>query len=169
MPTSQSHHVASGIGRASALLASGTIVSRILGFVKVIVFAQVIGQFGQGADAFTLANQLPNTVYVIGAGGVLTAVLVPQIVRSALHHDGGTAYINKLVTMGFLEHRQGQGTFVRSLDSQGENNPLSAILQGPEASLEDLLEVRMGLEGQAAILAAQRATPRPAVVRSSTV
>ena len=90
MPTSQSHRVASGIGRASALLASGTIVSRILGFVKVIVFAQVIGQFGQGADAFTLANQLPNTVYVIVAGGVLTAVLVPQIVRSALHHDGGT-------------------------------------------------------------------------------
>jgi len=67
--------------------------------------------------------------------------------------------INKLVTMGFLEHRQGQGTFVRSLDSQRENNPLSAIMQGPEASLEDLLEVRMGLEGQAAILAAQRATP----------
>jgi len=67
--------------------------------------------------------------------------------------------INKLVTMGFLEHRQGQGTFVRSLDSQRENNPLSAIIQGPEASLEDLLEVRMGLEGQAAILAAQRATP----------
>jgi GntR family transcriptional repressor for pyruvate dehydrogenase complex len=67
--------------------------------------------------------------------------------------------INKLVTMGFLEHRQGQGTFVRSLDSQRENNPLSAIIQGPEASLEDLLEVRMGLEGQAAILAAQRANP----------
>ncbi len=67
--------------------------------------------------------------------------------------------INKLVTMGFLEHRQGQGTFVRSLDSQRENNPLAAIIQGPEASLEDLLEVRMGLEGQAAILAAQRATP----------
>jgi GntR family transcriptional repressor for pyruvate dehydrogenase complex len=66
--------------------------------------------------------------------------------------------INKLVTMGFLEHRQGQGTFVRSLDSQRDNNPLSAIIQGP-ASLEDLLEVRMGLEGQAVILAAQRATP----------
>jgi putative peptidoglycan lipid II flippase len=102
MTQNQSHRVASGIGRASALLASGTIVSRILGFVKVIVFAQVIGQIGQGADAFTLANQLPNTVYVIVAGGVLTAVLVPQIVRSALHHDGGTAYINKLVTIALV-------------------------------------------------------------------
>ena len=67
--------------------------------------------------------------------------------------------IKKLVTMGFLEHRQGQGTFVRSIDSQRENNPLAAMIEGPEASLEELLEVRMGLEGQAVILAAQRATP----------
>lgn len=96
---SPSPRVASGIGRASALLASGTIVSRILGFVKLWVLAQVIGLFGQSTTAFALANQLPNTVYVIIAGGVLTAVLVPQIVRSALHDDGGSAYINKLLTM----------------------------------------------------------------------
>jgi GntR family transcriptional regulator, transcriptional repressor for pyruvate dehydrogenase complex len=77
--------------------------------------------------------------------------------------------INKLVTMGFLEHRQGQGTFVRSLDSQRENNPLSAIIQGSEVSLEDLLEVRMGLEGQAAILAAQRATPEDIRILASAL
>jgi len=88
-----------GVGRASAILASGTMVSRLLGFLKVIVFARVIGQYGQSADAFALANQLPNTVYTIVAGGVLTAVLVPQIVRASLHADGGTAYINKLVTL----------------------------------------------------------------------
>lgn len=93
---------AGGIGRASVLLASGTIVSRILGFVKLIVLARVIGQFGQGADAFAVANQLPNTLYVIVAGGILTAVLVPQIVRASLHDDGGTAYINKLVTIAVV-------------------------------------------------------------------
>lgn len=91
--------MASGIGRASAILASGTMVSRLLGFLKVIVFARVLGQISESADAFTLANQLPNTVYTIVAGGVLTAVLVPQIVRASLHDDGGTAYINKLVTL----------------------------------------------------------------------
>ena len=90
---------AGGIGRASAILASGTLVSRLLGFLKVIVFARVLGQISESADAFTLANQLPNTVYTIVAGGVLTAVLVPQIVRASLHADGGTAYINKLVTL----------------------------------------------------------------------
>ena len=91
-----------GIGRASALLASGTIVSRILGFVKVIVLLGIIGGYGASADAFALANQLPNTVYVIVAGGILTAVLVPQIVRASLHADGGTAYINKLMTLALL-------------------------------------------------------------------
>jgi GntR family transcriptional repressor for pyruvate dehydrogenase complex len=66
--------------------------------------------------------------------------------------------IKKLVTMGLLEHRQGQGTFVRSTDSQRKTNPLAAVIEGHDASLEELLEVRMGLEGQSVILAAQRAT-----------
>lgn len=92
----------SSIGRASVFLASGTIVSRILGFIKVIVLARVIGLVGPGADAFAVANQLPNTIYVIIAGGVLSAVLVPQIVRSALHSDGGAGYINKLMTVALV-------------------------------------------------------------------
>jgi putative peptidoglycan lipid II flippase len=88
------------IGRASLFLASGTIVSRVLGFVKAIVLAAVIGVTGSvSADAFAVANGLPNTVYVIVAGGVLSAVLVPQIVRASAHADGGSAYINKLLTL----------------------------------------------------------------------
>ncbi len=92
-----------GIGRASAFLASGTIVSRILGFVKAIIVAATIGVVGSaGADAFAVANALPNTVYVIVAGGVLSAVLVPQIVRAGAHADGGSAYINKLLTVALV-------------------------------------------------------------------
>ena len=91
----------SGLGRASALLASGTLVSRILGFVKAIVLAATLGQVASAAgDAFALANQLPNNIYALIAGGVLGAVLVPQIVRAGLHHDGGQAFINKIVTLG---------------------------------------------------------------------
>jgi GntR family transcriptional repressor for pyruvate dehydrogenase complex len=67
--------------------------------------------------------------------------------------------INKLVTMGLVEHRQGQGTFVRSQEATREHNPLAAIIDRQETSLEDLLEVRIGLEGQSAVLAAERATP----------
>lgn len=67
--------------------------------------------------------------------------------------------INKLVTMGLVEHRQGQGTFVRSPEATREYNPLAAIVDRQATSLEDLLEVRMGLEAQSALLAAERATP----------
>jgi len=67
--------------------------------------------------------------------------------------------LNKLVTMGLVEHRQGQGTFVRSHEATRERNPLAAIIDRQETSLEDLLEVRMGLEAQSASLAAERATP----------
>lgn len=65
--------------------------------------------------------------------------------------------INKLVTMGLLEHRQGQGTFVSSPDNRS-GNPLAAAMATDEATFDDLLEVRMGLECNAAMLAAQRAT-----------
>jgi putative peptidoglycan lipid II flippase len=91
------------IGRASFFLASGTIVSRLLGFVKAIVLAAAIGVVGStSADAFAVANGLPNTVYVIVAGGVLSAVLVPQIVRASTNSDGGSAYINKLLTLALV-------------------------------------------------------------------
>ena len=67
--------------------------------------------------------------------------------------------IKQLVTMGLLEHRQGQGTFVRSIDDRRGLNPLAAMIEGHNPTLEELLEVRMGLEGQAVSLAASRATP----------
>ena len=87
-------------GRASAALASGTIVSRLLGFVSAAVLAATVGQFGSGPTAFALANQLPTYVYSIVAGGLLSAVLVPHIVRAANDHDGGQAFVNRLVTLG---------------------------------------------------------------------
>jgi putative peptidoglycan lipid II flippase len=90
----------SSIGRASAALASGTIVSRILGFVNAAVLAAAIGVIGEAADAFTLATQIPNSIYALIAGGLLSAVLVPQIVRAGIHDDGGAAFINKIVTLG---------------------------------------------------------------------
>ena len=90
------------IGRASAFLASGTLVSRILGFVRTIVLVGTIGIIGAGPDAFTIATMLPTTIYAIVGGGILSAVLVPQIVRASRAADGGQAYINKLVTVAVL-------------------------------------------------------------------
>ncbi|MEO6944996.1 MAG: lipid II flippase MurJ [Lacisediminihabitans sp.] len=92
---------ASGMGRASAVLAAGTVISRLLGFIRTLVLAAAIGTAAAG-DAFAAGNQLPNNVYALIAGGVLSAVLVPQIVRAAAHHDGGEQYINRIVTLGMV-------------------------------------------------------------------
>ncbi len=63
--------------------------------------------------------------------------------------------INKLVTLRFLEQRQGQGTFVRPID-EAVQIPLATVMETQDASLIDLLEMRMGIECTAASLAAQR-------------
>ncbi|TDW46223.1 murein biosynthesis integral membrane protein MurJ [Curtobacterium sp. PhB42] len=90
------------LGRASAMLAAGTMVSRILGFAKTFVLAYAIGQNkSPSANAFAVANQLPNNIYALIAGGLLSAVLIPQIVRAMKNGtDGGQAYVNKIVTLG---------------------------------------------------------------------
>jgi putative peptidoglycan lipid II flippase len=86
--------------RASALMASGTIASRILGLIKVVVLAYAIGSVGSvSGDAFANGNLLPNTLYMILMGGMLNAVLVPQIVKAAQNPDGGSGYINKIMTL----------------------------------------------------------------------
>ena len=66
--------------------------------------------------------------------------------------------MNKLVNSGLIEQRQGQGTFVTSPADSVDKNPLAAVVDGQDVSLVDLLEVRLGLECNAATMAAQRAT-----------
>jgi len=85
----------SGVGRASMILASGTVVSRVLGFLSAIILARTLGIVGAGADTFALANQIPNNIYALVAGGVLSAILVPHIVKAGLDQDGGQSFINK--------------------------------------------------------------------------
>ncbi len=88
--------------RASATLAAGTLVSRALGFVRSLLLVATIGSSTNVADAFSVANQLPNTMYQLTAGGILTAVLVPQIVQATKAADKGTAYINRISTLAIL-------------------------------------------------------------------
>lgn len=95
--------MANSLGRTSLILASGTMVSRALGFVKAIVLAQTIGLVGSvSADGFANANSLPASIYSLIAGGLLNAVLVPQIVRATKQADGGHRYVNRLITLAIV-------------------------------------------------------------------
>ena len=93
----------SGVGRASALLASGTLVSRLLGFVRTfalsLVFAGLTNVVG---NAYTFSNTVPTSIYALIGGGLVSAVLVPQIIRASSAADLGAAYINKLVTIAIV-------------------------------------------------------------------
>ncbi|GIG40896.1 murein biosynthesis integral membrane protein MurJ [Cellulomonas phragmiteti] len=89
-----------GVRRGAALMAGGTAVSRLLGFLRAMVLVAAIGTTGQAADAFSVANKMPNVLYMLLAGGVLNAVLVPQVVR-AYRRDAGQEYVDRLLTFGF--------------------------------------------------------------------
>lgn len=84
---------------ATAVMASGTAVSRVLGLVRAMLIAIVLGNFTVQANTFTLAMTVPNSLYILLAGGTLNNVLVPQIVRAVTHDsDGGKAFIDRIIT-----------------------------------------------------------------------
>jgi putative peptidoglycan lipid II flippase len=73
---------AAGIARGAMLIAGLTVVSRILGLVRTLVFSQTIGADCLGTSYVT-ANQVPNLVYELVLGGALTSAMVPVLARSA--------------------------------------------------------------------------------------
>jgi putative peptidoglycan lipid II flippase len=93
----------SGVLRSSAVMAAGTMVSRLVGFVRTAMVAAAVGVTGLHADIFNYANTVPNMVYILVAGGVFNTVLVPQIVRAMRSDgDGGAAYVNRILTLSGL-------------------------------------------------------------------
>ena len=88
--------------RSAAVMAAGTVLSRLLGFVRIALLAAAIGT-ALRADIFTAANTIPNSLYILLAGGVFNTVLVPQLVRAIKNHDdGGQDFTNRVLTFGFV-------------------------------------------------------------------
>ena len=84
---------------ATAHMAAGTLISRVLGFVKAGLLVIALGATTAQADTYSVATVVPNTLYMLVAGGALNTVLVPQIVRHAKNDaDGGEAFINRIMT-----------------------------------------------------------------------
>ena len=83
--------------RASGVMAVGTILSRITGFIRTILAVAVLGT-ALLADTYNVANTMPNILYNLLVGGALTAVFVPQLVRSFADQDGGEGFASRLVT-----------------------------------------------------------------------
>jgi putative peptidoglycan lipid II flippase len=87
---------------SSAVMAAGTVVSRMSGFVRGTLLAAALGAYLH-ADLFNIANTIPNMLYILLAGGIFNAVLVPQLVRAMKNDaDGGEAYTNRIITLAGL-------------------------------------------------------------------
>lgn len=86
-------------GQATAVLAAGTFASRITGFLRVLVIAYVLG-VGSISDAFNYANGVPNIVYDLLLGGILSATLIPVFVEHLKADDpeAGTRSISAVLT-----------------------------------------------------------------------
>ena len=83
-------------------MAIGTIASRATGFVRTAVLLYAIGTQNLG-DAYNVANTVPNAVYNLALGGILTSVVVPLLVKAARNSDDrGEAYDQRMFTLGVL-------------------------------------------------------------------
>lgn len=83
--------------RASSIMAIGTILSRLTGFVRALLAVAVLGT-ALLADTYNVANTMPNILYNLLVGGALTAIFVPQLIRSFSDEDGGHGFASRLVT-----------------------------------------------------------------------
>ncbi|HEY2064138.1 MAG TPA: murein biosynthesis integral membrane protein MurJ [Amycolatopsis sp.] len=91
----------SSVAQSSSRLAVAALVSRITGFGWKIALALIIGT-GVVNDSFNIANTLPNMVFELLLGGVLSSVVIPLLVRSHDDPDGGEAYAQRLITMALV-------------------------------------------------------------------
>lgn len=86
------------VTRSSAVMAAGTVLSRITGFGRDLVLTWAIGTTAFSVT-YNVANTVPNIIYILLAGGVLNAVFVPQLVKAMREDpDGGKAFADRLVT-----------------------------------------------------------------------
>ncbi|MGI8665152.1 MAG: lipid II flippase MurJ, partial [Jatrophihabitans sp.] len=86
---------------SSRTMALASLVSRATGFLRNSAVAAAVGSglYSVG-DAYGLANTLPNMVYELLLGGVLTSVIIPVLVRAQTEDtDRGQAYTQRLLSI----------------------------------------------------------------------
>ena len=79
--------------RSSALVAVGTALSRLTGVFRVGALVYALGQT-RLSDVYTVANTMPNLVYELLLGGVLSATLVPIFAERVDEEDGGILLVD---------------------------------------------------------------------------
>ncbi|WP_461153187.1 murein biosynthesis integral membrane protein MurJ [Saccharopolyspora tripterygii] len=88
--------------KASGSMAIATLISRITGFLWKLLLAFAVG-FSVVNDSFNVSNTLPNSIFELLIGGVLTSVVVPVLVRSQkADADGGQRFVQQMMTLAVV-------------------------------------------------------------------
>jgi len=92
-------HRSPSLMRSSGVMAAGTLASRVTGMLRTLAQAYALGAVSL-ADAYNVANSLPNAVYNLMLGGILTSVIVPLLVHAGRRDaDRGEAYDQRMFTL----------------------------------------------------------------------
>lgn len=87
-----------GIMRTGGSIAIATLISRITGFIRTVLVLALLG--GAIASAFQAAYVLPAMIAEVVLGAVLTAIVIPVLVRAENEDDdGGVGFINRIFTI----------------------------------------------------------------------
>jgi putative peptidoglycan lipid II flippase len=89
-----------GIGRAAVMIGTITILARLVGFGRQVVFAHTVGTTCLGT-AYTTANMVPNIIYDVVLGGALSSVVIPVLAGPALlesHPESARRIASALLT-----------------------------------------------------------------------
>jgi len=88
----------SGLARTGLSMATGTLASRLTGFLRTVVIAAALGTYL--GDSYNVANTIPNILYDLLLGGVLSSIVIPLLVQAAEDgDDDGEAYAQRLVSL----------------------------------------------------------------------
>ena len=88
------------LGRTTALMTAGTVVSRVTGVARLALLASVFGVVETRlTDTYNLANSVPNVLYELVLGGVITAVFVPVFVELVDAREDGTRDVSAIVNV----------------------------------------------------------------------
>ncbi len=122
---------ARAVGRASALMASGSMVSRVLGIVRNALMVAIVGAETSASQAFNTANTLPNQIFALLQGGLITTLFLPQLTKAMARKDGGENTVNALLTWCYV------AVGAVALIATAAAYPLSQLLQlsGPTLDL----------------------------------
>ncbi|WP_238163588.1 murein biosynthesis integral membrane protein MurJ [Kribbella capetownensis] len=74
------------VARAALLIAAVTVLARVVGFGRWLVFSKTVGA-GCLAEAYATANQLPNILFEVVAGGALAGAVIPVLAGPVTRGD----------------------------------------------------------------------------------